>query len=205
MRPHPKRRQSKLVINPDGSRRHIPPSEHAKIVEEYTINLTPMADIANDYGVSRQGIYKILKKLGINTSKQTERTQITVSCDYCQAQLIRNRAKVRNQIRHFCDFEHYYKFIDINQGVGAYKQNRHGQRIARAKVSYVFDLQLEHVVHHKDRNCFNNRWDNLAVFANNGDHIRFHRLGPDYISPIWEGNMDMPEYTVGHYTENYID
>lgn len=205
MRTNPHRGQSKLIINPNGSRRHIQSSEYNKIVDDYTIQLKSMADIANEYGVSRQCVYKILKKLNINTAKQTDRTLITVSCDYCQAQLIRNRAKVRNQIRHFCNFDHYYKFIDINNGPGAYKPNRHGQRIARTKVSTVFDLQPGQIVHHNDSNCFNNRWDNLMVFANQGDHVRWHRLGPDFSTPIWEGDMTLPEYSITHYTQNYID
>jgi hypothetical protein len=32
------------------------------------------------------------------------------------------------------------------------------------------------VVHHKDRNDYNNAPDNLMVFACNGDHIRYHHL-----------------------------
>ncbi len=63
--------------------------------------------------------------------------------------------------------------------------NRYGSRTARRKVSEVFDLQPEHRVHHLDKDQTNNLLSNLVVFANQGDHIRYHR---DFkVTPIWEG------------------
>ncbi len=54
-------------------------------------------------------------------------------------------------------------------------------------VSKAFDLLPGQVVHHEDRNCNNNSLGNLKVFANQGDHIRYHRLGAEYSRPAWEG------------------
>jgi hypothetical protein len=63
--------------------------------------------------------------------------------------------------------------------------SRNQGRIGSAVVSKYFDLQPGHVVHHEDRNDFNNHPSNLRVFANNGDHVRHHR---GFIVPIlWDG------------------
>ena len=67
--------------------------------------------------------------------------------------------------------------------------NRHYQRIARHKVSQVFELRDEHVVHHKDGNHFNTRLDNFMVFASQGDHIKYHhqlRRGEVTVEPVWD-------------------
>ena len=174
-------------------------------IKAFTEDLKPAAEIAREHGVTRQCIWKVLKKAGVNTAKGLGNTRFEVSCDYCQKKLIRNRAKIRNQIRNFCGQNCYYGFIRHNHGVGPYMQNRHGQRIARFKVGQVFALKEGNIIHHKDRNCFNNRWDNLMVFATNGDHLRFHRLGPEYVKPIWIGNMEMETIEIGHYSDKYAD
>lgn len=185
--------------------RKLTETQKGDIIKAFTEDLTPVIALAKEYGRKRQSIWKMLKKAGVNTSKGLGNTRFEVSCDYCQKTLIRTRARIRNQVRNFCGHDCYYGFIQHNHGIGAYKQNRHGQRIARFKVGQVFDLQKGNVIHHIDRNCFNNRWDNLMVFANNGDHIRFHRLGPEYVKPIWIGNMEMETIEIGHYSDKYTD
>lgn len=184
---------------------HLNESQKVDIIRAFTESLVPAAKLAEQYGITRQSIWKMLKKQGVNTAKGIGNTRFEVSCDYCQKVIVRNRARVRNQTRNFCNHACYYSFIDHNHGTGPYKANRHGQRIAREKISQVFELTKGNVIHHIDRNNYNNRWDNLMVFATNGDHIRYHRLGPGYVQPIWVGDMSMPEIKIGHYTDNYID
>jgi len=184
---------------------HLTKSDIVDIVRAFTEDLEPMISIAKRYNKTRQGIYRVLKKQGVNTSKGLGNTRIAVSCDYCQKTLIINRARLRNQKRTFCNMNCYYAFIEHNQGLAPYKESRHGQRLARLKVSTVFDLQPGNIIHHIDRNCFNNRWDNLMVFATQGDHLRYHRLGKDYAQPIWRGDMSMPEFKIDHIKDEFID
>lgn len=66
-----------------------------------------------------------------------------------------------------------------------YKYSRNGLRIARRTVDKHFRLQAGNVVHHWDGDETNNNLDNLAVFANNSDHMRYH-AGYD-TTPIWDG------------------
>jgi len=151
------------------------------IIEGYRDQLTPMIELAATYGVTRQAIYKIIRKAGIDTSKG----QLTVTCSSCGKTFPRTKARVRRQLHHFCSKTCYFAFLEAGNGF-PYIQNRHGQRIARSVVSEHFALQEGHIVHHENRNTLDNRLENLKVFAGNGDHVRHHR-GFD-VTPIWEGN-----------------
>ena len=151
------------------------------IIEAYEIGLVPVIDLALQYHVSRAAIYKVLKKHGVDTSKR----KIPVSCTACSKTIHRPRYQIRKARHLFCDMQCYYAYLEAKQP-GRYTANRHGQRIGREVVARYFDLRPEHVTHHIDRNDFNNDISNLIVFVNQGDHIRYHRLG-DEIASIFDG------------------
>ena len=157
--------------------------QNASIVESFVTGLVPMIELAKEYGVCRQAIWKIINKAGVDISSQSV---LTVSCYACGEPITRTRGRVRKNKHHYCDFGCYQAFLDAGNG-NAYKPNRQGQRMARKVVSEVFDLLPEHIVHHEDRNCLSNGLYNLKVFANQGDHVRHHRLGSEYVTPLWEG------------------
>lgn len=142
-----------------------------------------MITLANKYNMTRQGIHKMLRLNGIDTSKH----HILVTCSACGEEVLKPKSLIRNRVNTFCGMKCYTAYLQAGNGSGPYIKNRHGQRLARAKVSKYFDLQPGNIVHHKDRNTLNNMLDNLAVFKNQGDHIRFHRLGEDYVLPLWDG------------------
>jgi hypothetical protein len=52
-------------------------------------------------------------------------------------------------------------------------------------VGRYFPLERRHVVHHHDGDNTNNALDNLAVFASQAEHMRYHRGG--HATPIWDG------------------
>ena len=163
----------------------LTPKQEVDIINEYTINLVPMIELANRYGRTRQGIWKLLKRNGIDPD---DHQRLDLICPACGEQFDRPRCQVRNRKRLFCSVECYYAYLEAGQN-GSYHYSRQGQRIARMKVSELFDLQPGHIVHHEDRNTLNNELWNLRVFATQGDHVRYHRLGPDYATPIWDGNL----------------
>ena len=146
------------------------------IIKDYTVNLIPMKTIAIKYGVTRQAIHKLIRKEGVDTSN----TKIKVTCCSCGEEIERPRCQVRNRKRIFCSPECYTSFLRARS---EYKPWRQGQRIARVKIAEVFPLTDTNVVHHIDGNNWNNTVDNLMVFANQGDHIRFHR-GFE-ATPLW--------------------
>jgi endogenous inhibitor of DNA gyrase (YacG/DUF329 family) len=151
----------------------IPRSAHKDIIDAYTVDLWPMGEIAEVLHVSRSAVWKILKKHGVDTSKH----KITVSCTTCGANIDRTRKRVRKQTNHFCSQDCYSAFLGA--GKSSYASGGNSSRIARAIVSQWFDLKPEHVVHHEDCNRFNNLKSNLRVFANQGDHIRYHHQERD--------------------------
>jgi endogenous inhibitor of DNA gyrase (YacG/DUF329 family) len=147
------------------------------IIEDYTINLKPMVSIAKDYGMTRQAIHKLLRKEGVDTTKHP----IKVTCCACGKETERPRCQVRNRKRLFCSDDCYKAYLNsIGDG---YRPWRQGQRVARNIVSKVFELQEGHVVHHIDKNNWNNELANLMVLSNQGDHVRLHR-GFD-VKPLW--------------------
>lgn len=150
------------------------------IINRYRDNFTSMIQLAKEYAVTRQAIYKILKKAGIDTSKR----KFPVSCTACGKELQRHRSYIRNRKHIFCDRHCYTLWLQAGNGFPLI-ENRQGQRVARSIVSQYFALQQGHVVHHEDRNDLNNQLSNLRVFANQGDHVRHHR---DFdVEPLWDG------------------
>jgi len=153
--------------------------DKVNIIKAYR-ELTPMAQLAKEYSVSRQAIYKIIKKAGVPTMKGP----YTVSCDCCGKPTTKTRSRIRKQKHVFCSMDCYKAFLQAGNGF-PYIGNRNGQRTARSIVSQYFQLKEGYIVHHENRNALDNRLSNLKVFRNQGDHIRYHR-GFDVV-PIWDG------------------
>lgn len=151
-----------------------------RIVSEYSGNRRTMIELAGEYGLSRQGVWKILRLAGVDTRKR----KLDIECYWCGGSFKRTKKRVRRNIRNFCSEGCYMEWLGE---IGSdYIPSRHGQRIARGVVSGHFDLQPGHVVHHEDKNTLNNMLENLMVFSCNGDHVRYHRGVPG-ADPIWSG------------------
>jgi len=155
--------------------------EQVNIIEAYEVQLVPIITLAKKHGVTRQAVYKVLWKAGIDTTKK----RLPVSCDVCGTEHLRPRCQIRNRTHIFCSPECYYAFLEAGNG-HPFIENRQGGRMARKIVAKLFDLQPGQVVHHEDRNQYNNDPLNLRVFRNSGDHVRYHRgCGGE---PIWDGS-----------------
>ncbi|MDO9566664.1 MAG: hypothetical protein Q7J15_07990 [Candidatus Desulfaltia sp.] len=161
--------------------RQLTLKEKVNIIKDYTEQLTPMITLAKQHNRSRHGIWKLLNKAGVDTSKR----KITVSCSTCGKEIKRTKARIRRQLNHFCDYTCYFAFLEAGNG-NPYIQSSQGQRIARVKAAEYIELKDGYIVHHEDRNTLNNMIHNLKVFRNQGDHIRYHRGFA--IEPLWDGN-----------------
>ena len=169
----------------------LTPKQEVDIISAYTIDLIPMIELAKRYNRTRQGIWKLLKRNGINP---VEYERMDITCQACGKIVSRTRCQIRNRKSLHCSVECYYAYLEAKQN-GSYNQSRQGQRRGRQVVAEHFILQSSHVVHHEDRNTLNNQLWNLKVFATQGDHIRYHRLGPDYVTPLWDGSkLLLPAY-----------
>ena len=123
----------------------------------------PIAELADILDVSRQGLWKAFKRAGVDTAKGVA-TRRDVECDQCGKIFNVPRSRFRNMGKSkFCSDVCYY----VSKENSGSRLNRHKQRIARWKVSQVFDLKDEMPVHHKDRDHFNTMLRNFLVFENN--------------------------------------
>lgn len=154
--------------------------QKANIVTAYRDNLVPILELAKTYGRTRQLIYRILKKHGVDTSKSR---RIEVKCHYCEKSFPKKPSQVRRRKYHYCTFGCY---LDCIKAKGQdYIQNRHGQRRARSAVTKHFDLKEDMIVHHENKDTLDNRLTNLRVFKNHSEHMRYHRGGE--ATPVWDG------------------
>jgi hypothetical protein len=161
----------------------IDPAEYEKIKRMYLNGLVPMIRLAERYNVSRQGIWKLLKKLGVDTEKNGG---VDIVCYHCKKEIKKYKSQMRLRSNHkFCSRKCWFAFVKSVCGGNEYKYDRQGQRLGRKVVSRYHTLQPGEIVHHEDKNCKNNTLANLKVFACQADHIRYHR-GFD-VTPVWSG------------------
>ncbi len=158
----------------------LTPKQHKEVVNAY-LAFIPMIPLAAKYGISRHGIWKILQRAGVDTSKR----KLAVICYACGKKVMKTKGQIRRTKHYYCDMDCYGAALAAGNGY-PYLSNRQGQRRARNLVSKYLDLGSKMVVHHENRDCLDNRLSNLRVFKKNGDHTRYHR-GVNPVAPIWDG------------------
>lgn len=159
--------------------------DRVNIIHAYQVDLIPIVKLAKQYGITRHGIYKMLKAVGIDTSKTTN-SIIKVSCTVCGEETTRLRCQIRKSNHHFCSHKCYEAWLKHGNG-NPLIMHRQSSRMARKVVEKHYPLRESQIVHHEDRNQYNNQLNNLKVFVNQGDHIRYHR---GFEVPIlWDGSI----------------
>lgn len=149
-----------------------------KSLYESHMKINKIAEIA---GVTRQGVWKRLKKLGLHVDRHGT---VTVSCAFCGHELKRFRTRASKLYSNYCNQECYFASRENPN----YVPWRRGQHLARAIAAQHIKLTHETVVHHKDTNNKNNDLSNLMVFANQGDHMKYHH-GKSNVRPLWDGSQ----------------
>lgn len=162
-------------------------TDEAAVVFDYLILHVPMIEIAKKYGVRRQTVFYCLKRNGVDTSKAAN-GHVLASCEWCGKETLKRRYQFRRNNHNFCNDECYYAWLDRETGRGRpYKEKKLGTVQARRIVSEYIELKPGYTVHHEDRDQTNNSLDNLIVFANSGDHLRYHR--GFMVEPVWDGAL----------------
>ncbi len=159
-----------------------PPILTEEVIELWGTKLYSLQMVGDKFGVTRQAVKRYLNKHGIKTDKSQGRD--VVVCVSCGTESVRTRSRRRNVKKAYCSHPCYRQAL-YNPD---YIQSRTGQRHARATVRRMgFPLNDGHIVHHEDANTTNNDPNNLKVFKNQGDHIRWHRLGRENsgVKPLW--------------------
>ena len=119
----------------------------------------PVSKIAKKYKVARSSIYDYLNKHNITTTREPHK----VKCNCCQKTIQRPPSSIKRNLNNFCDEFCHQAFFEA--GASHLTKNKTGTRLARNKVSTIFNLQPEHVVAHKDKDKYNNQIWNLIVFS----------------------------------------
>lgn len=144
----------------------------------YCVQHLTMQQIGAVFGITRQGVYKILKKAGV---ARAEGERVSFQCEHCQQACETTRGRWRASRKHYCSPECYYASI-YNP---ALVLSTEGCRKSRALVRQYFDLQRGHIVHHHDSDQSHVALENLAVFENAAAHMSYERGGS--AKPIWDG------------------
>ena len=152
--------------------------EIVDIVNAWTTNASSMADLSRKYNITRQGVYRCLKRCGCDVTKK----RLVVSCNTCGKEVARTRKHVRTRKHIFCGIECWRAWF---KAISMYDHSNYGSRVAREVVGRYFTLTEGNIVHHLNGHGTDNTLDNLVVLRNQGDHLRLHR-GFD-VTPIWEG------------------
>jgi hypothetical protein len=128
-------------------------------------------EIADIAGVTRQGIYKAMDRLGIDRSAAE---RFTCICDMCGTAYELYRQRWNATSGHYCSTECYH----MHRGIilPHRRENRQQKRIARAVMAKHLGRALvkDEVVHHIDGDEYNNSIDNLVHFVNHSEHLRYH-------------------------------
>jgi len=164
-------------------RHRLTDKELVDIVRGYSVELVPAIELGKRYGVTRQSIMKALKRAGVDTRKEVA-SWIASSCIVCGKETKMLRCKFRKARHVFCGADCYYAWLKHGNG-NPLIMHRHSSRIAREIISDHIRLTEAMIVHHEDRNQYNNSLNNLRVFANQGDHVRYHRVFE--VPIVWDG------------------
>lgn len=165
---------------------HVSQEIRDEIVRAFTQDLETVINLANIWDISRQGIYKILKSAGVDTSKR----KMKVSCSACGCEVMRPKSHVRSRKNIFCGTECMRAYRKASMETSRKRAAWH--RVARRKILSKFPgLKKEHVVHFIDEKVYNCMESNLMVFKNLGDHARWHRFGEGSgVEVLWRGDKD---------------
>jgi len=164
--------------------KHVDQAIIDDIIRSFTQELESVINLAARWGLSRQAIYKILKMANVDTKKG----KIKVSCSACGGEFERPKSKVRDRKLIFHDYECMSAYRSAKNEFSTKRAGWH--RVARRKIQVLFkDLNKFHVIHFIDGKHYNTMEHNLMVFANLGDHARWHRWGEDGdVKPLWRGD-----------------
>jgi transposase-like protein len=156
---------------PDESRR-------ARIVSLYIEKHMTVRAIGAELGISGAAVWKHLKAAGVDAAQGEH---VSLTCAHCQSPVDRVRSQSRHK-RIFCNAACYFA-ARYNP---AFVSSRNGLYIARRVVARHWKgLAPENVVHHHNGNEDDNDPRNLAVFANQSEHSKYHHGGLAQF--LWDG------------------
>jgi len=119
--------------------------------------------ISEKLGLSRMGLWKIRKKMGVIRRHRCDKGILRKDPE--EIRLARNK------------YHREYRKRMGNPGHAVIRVNEKCTKRSRHNATFVIGriLMEEEVVHHIDENVRNDSYNNLMVFANQRDHLAYHR------------------------------
>ena len=148
---------------------------HEDVIKMERVGMSD-AQIAGYYGMSRMGFSKIRRSMSWERKYRGYRSDRGIKRVDAEEQRKRWNAYMRN----------YYHRNKDKCNHPTIRIGKEFMKESRYKAALLLDraLREEEVVHHIDGDVRNNGFDNLMVFANQGDHLAFHR-GED-VEPLYK-------------------
>jgi len=144
--------------------------------------------VAEALGVSRQTIWLICRKLGINQYRPIKR-----ECRRCGKEFTASRARIRLGQALYHSTDCYFKH---RAEIGDYVDSKQGRRRSRKVIEdwLGYDLPAGCVVHHEDGDQDNLNLSNLWVFPSHAAHMQYHHAKRHGIAALpYHEITDLPE------------
>jgi len=126
-------------------------------------------EIATITGKTRQRVWQLLKDYGMWNEG---RNRIRKVCLYCNKEFQVVKSRVKRDSGKYCNDKCYFE----HKASFGHNPSRQGQRIARRTIELWLGHPLPEgfIVHHEDSDCTNNDINNLLVFPNGSEHVKYH-------------------------------
>lgn len=148
------------------------------IVRLFNEELVPVREIAKIHNISRQQIYNILKFYGADTSKTV---RVSRECPVCDKGMLIHKSTARRTKHTFCCKQCYDIFCEVS--LERYSEKNVWKRLALNEIKIHFSIKDDNSIHFKDSDRTHFNANNLIVFENEKEHLRFHKGYK--VTPLW--------------------
>jgi len=151
----------------------------AKILELYDMGYScDKIAVFTGMVVTGRSIHRYVGKHG----RKTWDTRRDVVCEYCWKEFKKVRSLFLKSRKHYCSHKCFSENLKNPEHIRSVRGSRMARNAVRACGYYLIDGE---VVHHRDGDGENVDPNNLMVFANHGDRVRWMRGGRGTVEVLW--------------------
>lgn len=147
----------------------IQKSEYDTVRRLFEVGLMSCPKIASRYGCTGPYVHRILRGLGVDTTRKMQ----TTTCKICGKEVQRTKSQMRRHFHNYCSPECWA----LEVGSPEYQELRQADRGALEVVKSVFSWRPGNVVLHLDGDHWNHGLENLYVVRTLEELLMFERCG----------------------------
>jgi hypothetical protein len=151
---------------------------HQAIIHEYK-KYGRVDDIHRKYGITRQAVWKILKRYGVDTQKK----MVPVHCYVCGKPIERFKCRMREHRHHFCTRDCYYAWQRAR--FEQYKPNSYFSREVYRNINDYIKMERGYTIHFINGDREDCRVQNIMVFKSEKDHLDYEQ--GKRVKPLFDG------------------